>query len=57
MSIITLITGVVAAINQVLRLTDDDDEDLETLASEIDEVEARLDVHDAQLAALQEEKQ
>ena len=59
MSIITLITGIIAAINQVLRLNDqdEDDEDLETLAGEIDEVEARLDEYEARLTALQEKKQ
>lgn len=58
MSIITLITGIMAAINQMLAMRTEDeveDDELETFARELDEVEARLDEHEAQLDVLQED--
>ena len=57
MSIISLITGIMAAINQMLKLKAGDEgqeEELEEFARELDEVEARLDEQEAQLDALQE---
>lgn len=57
MSIIGFFTGLLAVINQILRLRPDEkeDEEMETFARELDQVEARLDEHEAQLDALQHE--
>ena len=58
MSILSLITGITAAINQMLKLKASDEgaeDEMDEFARELDEMEARLDEQEAQLDALEDE--